>query len=81
MTISEGDFFMKKTMVYHRKKIWVVFLCVLLMIWDLWGGLCTLWECSLNIIKKKQMIFMNGNEDIKAARGKILDVNGNYSGR
>ena len=55
MTISEGGFFMFRTMVYHRKKNLGGF-------YDLCGaspgtcggGFCTLWERSLNIIQKSR---------------------------
>ena len=77
MTISESDFFMIRTMVYHRKKIWVVFLICALLLLGLVGRLLYLMGAQSEYYSKKADDLHERERDIKAARGKILDINGN----
>ena len=53
MTISEGDFFMIRTMVYHRKKIWVVFLICIMLLLGLVGRLWYLMNVREEYYSKK----------------------------
>ena len=77
MTISEGDFFMIRTMVYHRKKIWVVFIVCAALLLGLVGRLLYLMGAQSEYYSKKADDLHERERDIKAARGKILDINGN----
>ena len=77
MTISEGDFFMIRTMVYHRKKIWVVFLICIMLLLGLVGRLWYLMNVRAEYYSKKAEDLHERERDIKAARGKILDIRGN----
>ena len=77
MTISEGDFFMIRTMVYHRKKIRVVFVICALLLLGLVGRLLYLMGAQAEYYSKKADDLHERERDIKAARGKILDINGN----
>ena len=64
---------MIRTMVYHRKKIWVVFLiCIMLLL-----GLWYLMNVRAEYYSKKAEDLHERERDIKAARGKILDIRGN----
>ena len=76
MTISEGDFFMIRTMVYHRKKIWVVFMICAVLLLGLVGRLLYLMGAQSEYYSKKADDLHERERDIKAARGKILDING-----
>lgn len=77
VTISERDFFMIRTMVYHRKKIWVVFLICALLLLGLVGRLWYLMGTRAEYYSKKADDLHERERDIKAARGKILDAKGN----
>ena len=77
MTISEGDFFMIRTMVYHRKKNRVVFVICALLLLGLVGRLLYLMGAQAEYYSKKADDLHERERDIKAARGKILDINGN----
>ena len=61
MTISEGDFFMIRTMVYHRKKIWVVFIVCAALLLGLVGRLLYLMGAQSEYYSKKADDFMSGN--------------------
>ena len=77
VTTSERDFFMIRTMVFHRKKIWVIFAgCVLLLI-GLATRLVYLMGVQSDYYIQKADDLHERERDIKAARGKILDVKGN----
>ena len=68
---------MIRTMVYHRKKIWVVFLICALLLLGLVGRLLYLMGAQSEYYSKKADDLHERERDIKAARGKILDINGN----
>lgn len=68
---------MIRTMVFHRKKIWVIFAgCVLLLI-GLATRLVYLMGVQSDYYIQKADDLHERERDIKAARGKILDVKGN----
>ena len=67
---------MKKNMTFHKKKIWVVFICcILLMVW-LIGRLVYLICFRSDYYYEKAKDLHERERDIKAARGKILDAKG-----
>ena len=68
---------MIRTMVYHRKKIWVVFMICALLLLGLVGRLLYLMGAQAEYYSKKADDLHERERDIKAARGKILDINGN----
>ena len=68
---------MIRTMVYHRKKIWVVFLICALLLLGLVGRLWYLMGTRAEYYSKKADDLHERERDIKAARGKILDAKGN----
>ena len=76
VTISAG-FFMKKNMTFHKKKIWVVFVCCILMMSGLIGRLVYLMCFRSDHYYEKAKVLHERERDIKAARGKILDAKGN----
>lgn len=65
---------MKKNMTFHKKKIWVVFLCCVLMITGLAGRLFYLMCFRSDYYYEKAKDLHERERDIKAARGKILDA-------
>lgn len=68
---------MIRTMVFHRKKIWVIFAgCALLLI-GLAGRLIYLMGTKADYYTQKADDLHERERDIKAARGKILDAKGN----
>ena len=68
---------MIRTMVFHRKKIWVIFAgCILLLI-GLATRLVYLMGVQSDYYIQKADDLHERERDIKAARGKILDVKGN----
>ena len=67
---------MKKNMTFHKKKIWVVFLCCVLMITGLAGRLFYLMCFRSDYYYEKAKDLHERERDIKAARGKILDARG-----
>ena len=77
VTTSERDFFMIRTMVYHRKKIWMVFLICIMLLLGLVGRLWYLMNVRAEYYSKKAEDLHERERDIKAARGKILDIRGN----
>ena len=71
-----GDFFMKKNMTFHKKKIWVVFICCILLMVGLIGRLVYLMCFRSDYYYEKAKDLHERERDIKAARGKILDAKG-----
>ena len=67
---------MKKTMTFHRKKIWIVFLLCALMLLGLVGRLVFLMGFKSDYYYKKAQDLHERERVIKAARGQILDVKG-----
>lgn len=67
---------MKKTMTFHRKKIWVVFLTCILMMIGLIGRLVYLMGVRSDHYYQKATDLHERERRIKAARGQILDANG-----
>ncbi len=67
---------MKKTMTFHRKKIWVVFLTCILMMIGLIGRLVYLMGVRSDHYYQKATELHERERRIKAARGQILDANG-----
>ncbi|WP_173722500.1 peptidoglycan D,D-transpeptidase FtsI family protein [Blautia massiliensis (ex Durand et al. 2017)] len=68
---------MIRTMVYHRKKIWMVFLICIMLLLGLVGRLWYLMNVGAEYYSKKAEDLHERERDIKAARGKILDIRGN----
>ena len=68
---------MKKNMTFHKKKIWVVFVCCILMMSGLIGRLVYLMCFRSDHYYEKAKDLHERERDIKAARGKILDTKGN----
>ena len=68
---------MKKNMTFHKKKIWVVFVCCILMMSGLIGRLVYLMCFRSDHYYEKAKVLHERERDIKAARGKILDAKGN----
>ena len=68
---------MKKNMTFHKKKIWVVFVCCILMMSGLIGRLVYLMCFRSDHYYEKAKDLQETERDIKAARGKILDAKGN----
>ena len=68
---------MIRTMVYHRKKIWVGFLICIMLLLGLVGRLWYLMNVRAEYYSKKAEDLHERERDIKAARGKILDIRGN----
>lgn len=67
---------MKKNMTYHKKKVWVVFLLCILMLFGLVGRLVWLMGFRSDHYYEKAEDLHERERDIKAARGRILDANG-----
>ena len=76
VTISAGLFY-EKNMTFHKKKIWVVFVCCILMMSGLIGRLVYLMCFRSDHYYEKAKDLHERERDIKAARGKILDAKGN----
>ncbi|MEQ2370149.1 penicillin-binding transpeptidase domain-containing protein [Blautia sp. CLA-JM-H16] len=68
---------MIRTMVFHRKKIWVIFLGCALLLAGLVGRLAYLMGARADYYSEKAEDLHERERDIKAARGKILDAKGN----
>lgn len=64
-------------MTFHKKKIWVVFVCCILMMSGLIGRLVYLMCFRSDHYYEKAKDLHERERDIKAARGKILDAKGN----
>ena len=67
---------MKKTMTFHRKKIWLVFLLCAVFMLGLMGRLVYLMGFRSDYYYSKAQDLHERERDIKAARGQILDANG-----
>lgn len=68
---------MIRTMVFHRKKIWVIFWGCALLLAGLVGRLAYLMGARADYYSEKAEDLHERERDIKAARGKILDAKGN----
>ena len=68
---------MIRTMVYHRKKIWMVFLICIMLLLGLVGRLWYLMNVRAEYYSKKAEDLHERERDINADRGKILDIRGN----
>lgn len=69
-------FSMPKSRTYHKKKILVIFICCMLMMAGLIVRLVYLMVFRSDYYAEKADALHERERDIKAARGKILDVNG-----
>ena len=69
---------MKKTMTFHRKKIWMVFLVCALMLLGLVGRLVYLMGVRSDYYYQKAEELHERERVIKAARGQILDAKGGF---
>lgn len=67
---------MKKNMTFHKKKVWVVFLCCTALMAGLVGRLVYLMGFRSDYYYEKATDLHERERDIKAARGEILDANG-----
>lgn len=67
---------MKKNRTFHKKKVWVVFLCCGAMILGLLGRLVWLMGFRSDYYYEKAEDLHERERDIKAARGEILDAKG-----
>ena len=65
---------MKKNMTFHKRKIWVVLLCCILMMTGLIGRLVYLMCFRSDYYYKKAKELHEREREIKAARGEILDA-------
>lgn len=63
---------MKKNMTFHKRKIWVVLLCCILMMTGLIGRLVYLMCFRSDYYYKKAKELHEREREIKAARGEIL---------
>ena len=67
---------MKKTMTFHRKKIWLVFLLCALVLLGLVGRLIYLMGVKSDYYYQKAQALHERERQIKGARGLILDARG-----
>lgn len=67
---------MKKNRTFHKKKVWVVFLCCGAMMLGLLGRLVWLTGFRSDYYYEKAEDLHERERDIKAARGEILDAKG-----
>ena len=67
---------MKKNMTFHKKKIWVVFICCILLMTGLIGRMVYLMCFRSDYYYEKAKDLHERERDIKAARGQILDAKG-----
>ena len=67
---------MKKNKTFHKKKIWVVFLCCTAMLLGLMGRLVYLMGFRSDYYYEKALDLHQRERTIKAARGEILDAKG-----
>lgn len=67
---------MKKNRTFHKKKVWVVFLCCGAMLLGLLGRLVWLMGFRSDYYYEKAEDLHERERDIKAARGEILDARG-----
>ena len=66
-----------KNKTYNRKKILVVFLCAMFIIFFLIGRLVYLMVFDAEYYQKKAEALHEREREIKAARGEIIDAGGN----
>lgn len=76
MTVSRGDFFMRKNGTFHKRKVWTVFLLCAAMMIGLAGRLVYLMGFRSDHYYAKAQDLHERERAIKAARGKILDAKG-----
>lgn len=67
---------MKKNKTFHKKKVWVVFLCCTALLFGLMGRLIYLMGFRSDYYYEKAQDLHERERDIKAARGEILDATG-----
>lgn len=67
---------MKKNMTYHKKKIWIVFICCFGILMGLIGRLTYLMGFRSDYYYERAQDLHERERDIKAARGEILDAKG-----
>lgn len=67
---------MKKNKTFHKKKVLVVFCCCAVMMAGLIGRLVYLMIFQSDYYSEKAQQLHERERDIKAARGRILDING-----
>lgn len=67
---------MKKNMTFHKKKVWVVFVCCTVLMAGLVGRLIYLMGFRSDYYYEKATDLHERERDIKAARGEILDATG-----
>lgn len=67
---------MKKNKTFHKKKVWVVFLCCTVLLLGLMGRLIYLMGFRSDYYYQKAQDLHERERDIKAARGEILDASG-----
>lgn len=67
---------MKKNKTFHKKKVWVVFLCCTALLFGLMGRLIYLMGFKSDYYYEKAQDLHERERDIKAARGEILDATG-----
>ena len=67
---------MKKNKTFHKKKVFVVFLCYAAMLLGLTVRLVWLMVVQSDYYSKKAQQLHERERDIKAARGRIIDANG-----
>lgn len=67
---------MKKNKTFHKKKVWVVFLCCTALLLGLMGRLIYLMGFRSDYYYEKAQDLHERERDIKAARGEILDATG-----
>jgi stage V sporulation protein D (sporulation-specific penicillin-binding protein) len=65
---------MKKNMTFHKRKIWVVLLCCILMMTGLIGRLVYLMCFRSDYYYKKAKELHEREREIKAARGEIVFI-------
>lgn len=67
---------MKKNKTFHKKKVWVIFLCCISVFAGLLGRLIYLMGFRSDYYYEKAEDLHERERDIKAARGEILDASG-----
>ena len=67
---------LKKTLTFHRKKIWLVFVSCTILLLGLAGRLVYLMGFRSDYYYQKAQELHERERDIKAARGLILDAKG-----
>lgn len=68
--------FMKKNKTFHKKKVFVVFLCCMAMLLGLFVRLVWLMVVQSDYYSRKAQQLHEREREIKAARGRIIDANG-----